>query len=172
MKFFAYIALILVSSAAFAAENAAKPAENKSQGVGVIKSGLPVPRFVSLKFQESNIRVGPGVDYPIKNVYRKQNMPVEVVAEFGNWRKIKDIDGDEGWALHTLLSGARSALVQAETVVFNVYKGDRAVLRLAKGVQVEVHECRRMQCEVEYDGTKGWADKANLWGVYADEQFD
>lgn len=157
---------------AFAAEAPTeKPAENKSQGIGVIKSGLPIPRFVSFKSKEANVRVGPGVDYPIKTIYRKKNMPVEVVAEFGNWRKIRDIDGDEGWALHSLLTGKRFALVQKESVVFNIYKGDRAVFRAAKNVQVEVHKCRRVQCEVEYDGTKGWIEKSSLWGVYANEQF-
>jgi SH3-like domain-containing protein len=177
MKKLVFLAVLLLPCLAFAAENKPKEASqvtavNKSQGIGVIKSGLPVPRFVSLKSREANMRVGPGVDYPIKTVYRKQNLPLEVVAEFGNWRKVRDIEGEEGWALHSLLTGKRYALVQKESVVFNLYKGDRAVFRAARNLQVQVRECRRVQCEIEYEGTRGWIDKASLWGVYADEQFD
>ena len=171
MKFFVYIALILLPCLAFAAENTAAPT-NKAQGADVIKSGLPVPRFVSMKAREANIRVGPGVDYPISFVYKRQNMPLEVVAEFGNWRKVRDMDGGEGWALHSLLTGKRFAIVTAESAMLNVYKGERAVMRLGQGVQVEVKECRRVQCEVKFEGTKGWVNKASLWGVYGDEKFD
>jgi len=169
MKFIVLIALLLLPSLAFAGEG---EAINKSQGIGVIKSGLKVPRFVSLKSKKANIRVGPGVDYPIKFVYQRRNMPLEVIEEFGNWRKVRDVEGGEGWVLHSLLTGKRHALVKDESVMFNVYKGERAVMRLGKDVQVEVNECRRMQCEVKFEGTKGWVVKPNLWGVYADEQFD
>lgn len=169
MKFILYISLILLPSFVFAAEPANT---NKAQGADVVKSGLPVPRFVSLKSKEVNVRVGPGVDYPIKHIYRKQNMPVEVVAEFGNWRKIRDKEGEEGWALHSLLSGKRQAIIEHETIMFNVYKGERAVMRLGQGVQVQVKECRRMQCEVKSEGTRGWVAKTDLWGIYGDEQFD
>jgi SH3-like domain-containing protein len=173
MKIFVYIAVILLPCFAFAAETApAKESTNKAQGADVVKSGLKVPRFVSLKSKKANIRVGPGVDYPIKFVYQRENMPLEVIEEFGNWRKVRDIAGGEGWALHSLLSGRRFALTTQEAVLLNIYKGERAVLRLSKNMQIEVSECRRMQCEVKFEGTKGWVAKPSLWGVYADEVFD
>lgn len=154
------------------AEQEKEELTNKAQGADVIKSGLKVPRFVSLKSKIANIRVGPGVDYPIKFVYKRQNMPVEVIAEFGNWRQIRDMDGAEGWALHSLLTGKRYAIVTEEAVLFNIYKGERAVMRLGANVQVEVKKCRRMQCEVKFEGTKGWMNKTSLWGGYVDEKFD
>lgn len=165
MKFLIYIMLILLPSFAFAAEEAKK-------GEIGSNSRLPIPRFVSLKSNDVNIRVGPGVDYPIKQVYMRKNLPMEVIAEFGNWRKVRDIDGAEGWALHSLLSGNRYAIVTQESAMLNMYKGSRAVRRLAEGVQVMVKECRNMQCDVVVDGSHGWVPKGSLWGVYADERFD
>ena len=112
------------------------------------------------------MRKGPGTHYPIEWVYKKRGLPVEVTAEFGNWRKIRDFSGTEGWVLHSLLSGRRSAITRSDGVVYSLYKGERAVLRFGRGVVVRVKECRRIQCEIEHSGTNGWVDKPLLWGVY------
>ena len=79
-------------------------------------SGLPVPRFVTLKGDEVNVRAGPGRRYPINWVFLRQEMPVEVVAEFDTWRKIRDFEGTEGWVHQSLLSGRRGALVLGEEI--------------------------------------------------------
>ncbi len=74
-------------------------------------SGLPVPRFVSLKSDRVNVRSGPNKDQDVRWVYTRAGMPVEITAEFENWRRIRDWEGAEGWVYHSLLSGRRSAVV-------------------------------------------------------------
>ena len=136
------------------------------------QTDLPLPRFASLKSNEVNMRSGPGTQYPIKWVYNKKEMPVEIIAEFGNWRKVKDFEGSEGWILRNLLSGKRTALITQETIAYSLYEGENAVLRLGEMVQVLINKCRKSACEIVFDGTRGWVDKPNLWGVYIHEKFD
>jgi len=162
------ILFALISFSAFAAEEQ----ESAPPSQMLNSSGLPIPRFVSFKSEDVNMRVGPGMNYPIKWMYKRQNLPVEVVAEFGNWRKIRDYDGEEGWIMQVLLSGRRYAIVTSEAVVHNVYKGERAVARLSPGVQVQVEKCRATQCEIEHSQAHGWVEKNKLWGVYRNEEFD
>ena len=75
-------------------------------------SGLPVPRFVSLKADRVNVRGGPDKDHDVSWVYTRVGWPVEIIAEFENWRRIRDSDGSEGWVYHSMLSGKRTAVVQ------------------------------------------------------------
>jgi SH3-like domain-containing protein len=75
------------------------------------KSGLPLPRFVSLKAGRVNVRVGPGEDYKVAWVFTKSQLPVEVIQEFDTWRRIRDSDGQMGWVFHSLLSAKRTAVV-------------------------------------------------------------
>lgn len=118
------------------------------------------------------MRSGPGVQYPIVWVYGKKQLPVEITAEFGNWRRIKDIEGTEGWILRNLLSGKRTAIIREEAIAYSLYEGKRAVMRLGENVQVSINKCKKSACEIVYDDTRGWVDKFNLWGVYAIEEFD
>src|ERR1700677_178372 len=74
-------------------------------------SGLPVPRFVSLKSDHVNVRGGPNKDHDVAWVYTRPGLPVEITAEYENWRRIRDWDGAEGWVYHSLLSGRRTAFV-------------------------------------------------------------
>src|ERR1700704_6452203 len=78
-------------------------------------SGLPVPRFVSLKSDKVNVRAGPTKDHDVAWVYNRAALPVEVTAEFENWRRIRDWEGAEGWVYHSLLSGKRTALVAPQS---------------------------------------------------------
>ena len=143
------------------------------------KSGLPVPRFVSLANDETNVRAGPGQKYPIKWVINRKGLPVEVILEFEHWRKIKDHDGQEGWVFHTLLSGKRTALINSKNTV-DVYekpadsngKKQRVSIRLESGVQVNIGRCDGSWCKVEVSGFSGWVERKSLWGVYADENFE
>lgn len=137
-------------------------------------SGLPLPRFVSLAADEVNVRTGPGVRYPIAWVFVRAGMPVEITAEFGHWRKIRDLDGAEGWAHKSLLSGRRTALITG--AVRTLYrKPDRRsapVLRAEAGVQGALLGCREEWCELRIAGQRGWLARADLWGVYGSETFD
>ena len=87
-------------------------------------SGLPVPRFVSLKADKVNMHIGPAKTYEVKWVYQRAGLPVEITAEFENWRRIRDADGAEGWVYHSLLSGRRTGLViaKAKDVLVPLYE--------------------------------------------------
>ena len=76
-------------------------------------SGLPIPRFVSLKAEKVNVRRGPSSDHPVAWVFQRKGLPVEIVAEFENWRRVRDSDGEEGWILQNMLSGKRTAVIAA-----------------------------------------------------------
>jgi len=138
------------------------------------KSGLPVPRFVSLRSAQINVRVGPGKDYPIEWVYMRANLPVEIIAEFENWRKIKDIEGAEGWVHQSMLTGNRHALVQKSIQnLKDQPRNDGQVIALIEpDVMVRVQKCQGEWCRVQVDTHKGWLPKEALWGVYPQETIN
>ncbi len=74
-------------------------------------SGLPVPRYVSLKSDHVNVRAGPTKDQDVTWIYTRSGLPVEITAEFENWRRVRDSEGAEGWVYHSLLSGRRTAVI-------------------------------------------------------------
>jgi SH3-like domain-containing protein len=133
----------------------------------------PVPRFVSLKSNEINERVGPGPNYPIEWMYVKAGLPVEVIAEFDNWRKIRDKDGTEGWVHQSMLSSKRHGIVQtAETIIYaSEDVNSRPLVRLEPGVLVEILKCRENWCQVRVFDFKGWIPRAFLWGIYPQENL-
>jgi SH3-like domain-containing protein len=138
-------------------------------------TGLPVPRFVSLKADEVNARVGPGSDYAIAWVFRRAGLPVEILAEFENWRQVRDSSGGTGWVAASLVSGRRTALVapwiKGQTLfqLSSSRSGSSAVAQMEPGAIVDISECDGESCEV-YAGKKiGWVPQKNLWGVYPRE---
>ena len=133
--------------------------------------GLPLPRFVSLRSEEVNLRAGPGVRYPVEWVFRRRTLPVEVLAEFEQWRKIRDSGGTEGWVHQSMLSGRRYALVAGEvrTLRRQPEPGAAAVARLEPGVVGQVLECRAEWCRLDAGGFRGWLVRAEIWGVYPGE---
>lgn len=136
-------------------------------------SGLPVPRFVSLKSDEINVRSGPGTRYPILWVYRRESLPVEIVEEFEYWRKIRDAEGTMGWVHKTMLDGQRVVMFRGKTQVIRAEpKEDAApVLRVAPQVLARLLECEAAWCRVQVEGRKGWVRRKVIWGVYEDEQI-
>ncbi len=139
-------------------------------------SGLPLPRFVSLKAPKVNVRRGPGQQYDIAWEFRRAGLPVEIVQEFDNWRKIRDAEGDEGWVFHSLLSGERAAIVApwAARETFALRTGaldDTAIVAyLEANVIAEVVRCTGQWCRVRGPGYDGWIRQDDLWGVYPNEQ--
>ncbi len=129
------------------------------------------PRFASLGADRVNVRTGPGVRYPVVWVFVRKGLPVEITAEFELWRRIRDIEGSEGWVHKSLLSGRRTVLVKDKVRTF--YRGpdaDRLPAFLAEpGVVAQLRGCRGDWCEVQTAGLRGWAPRRYLWGVYADE---
>lgn len=139
-------------------------------------TGFPVPRFVSLRAAETYARTGPGKQYPIRYVYHRKNLPVEVVLEYEAWRKIRDQNGDEGWVHQSLLSGKRTGLVQAKDKIRLLRKpkdGAQAMADLEPGALVTIDKCVKGNwCKIEAVGYKGWLPRKNLWGIYENEFFD
>ena len=142
-------------------------------------SGLPVPRYVSLKSDRVNLREGPSKDHRTTWIFERAGLPVEITAEFETWRKVRDSEGSEGWVLHSLLSGRRTGLVTpwkkggAAVVVFK--KPDEASAPLAKlepNVLANVRSCDKTWCRVNGDGFDGFIKQADLWGVYPNEVIE
>jgi len=138
-------------------------------------SGLPIPRFVSLKTEKVNVRRGPSSDHPVAWVFNRKGMPVEIVAEFENWRRIRDSDGEEGWILQNMLTGRRTAVVapwrqgQAMPLYDRAGAGAALVANVAAGVVGEVESCTGEWCEISTNGYDGWIEQSMLWGVYPGE---
>jgi len=145
---------------------------------GQITSGLPVPRYVSLKSDHVNVRSGPTKDNDITWIYTRAGLPVEITAEFENWRKVRDSEGAEGWVYHSLLSGRRTAVVtmKNKTDLAPIYEraetASTIAARLQAGVLVQVKKCNTGWCRVSGDAFDGWIQQERLWGVYAAEQLD
>jgi SH3-like domain-containing protein len=141
-------------------------------------SGLPLPRFVSLKADKVNVRRGPSSDHKVAWVYQRKGLPIEIVAEFDNWRRVRDSDGDEGWVLQNMLVGKRTAIVApwrpGQTIP--IYSGkalsDGVVARLSSGVVGEVESCTGDWCRVSAAGYDGYIEQIMLWGVYPGEIID
>ena len=131
----------------------------------------PLPRFVSLKSNEINQRVGPGPNYPVEWTYVKARLPVEITAEFDNWRKIRDQEGTEGWVHQSMLSSKRHGIIQgAETLLYSAEDlNSHPLVRLEPGVLVEILRCRGDWCQVRIFDFKGWIQRAFLWGIYPQE---
>jgi SH3-like domain-containing protein len=155
------------ADAAFAAKDAA-----------VSASGLPLPRYVSLKSDHVNVRAGPTKDNDVAWVYTRSGLPVEITAEFENWRRVRDSEGAEGWVYHSLLSGRRTAVVtmKAKDELAPIYDGpdpkSAVAARLQAGVVTQVKRCAAGWCRVTGNGFDGWIEQQRLWGVYADEKVD
>ncbi len=137
------------------------------------RTNLPLPRFASLRASQVNVRTGPGVRYPIDWVFQRRNMPVEITAEFENWRKIRDDQGTEGWVHRQMLSGKRSLVVTAKELVLRrqADTGAPAVARLGPGVVAQVMECTGDWCRVEASGFRGWLPRAGTWGTKPGERI-
>ncbi|MGL4405145.1 MAG: SH3 domain-containing protein [Notoacmeibacter sp.] len=158
-------------------------------------SGLPLPRFASLKSANINVRVGPSKENAILWNYVKAGLPVEIVLEFDTWRKIRDSEGVEGWVSQAMLSGRRTATVepgfakktgditsiieadtsQPELTVPLFTKPDdksRRIALLEPGVNVDVITCDAEWCSVTAGAYGGWIEKTRIWGVYASETID
>jgi SH3-like domain-containing protein len=138
-------------------------------------SGLPIPRFVSLKPDKVNVRGGPTRSHEVTWQYTRAGLPVEITAESDNWRRIRDWEGAEGWVYHSLLSGRRTALViskvKDELVPLYYSADDQAnvVARLQPGVLTSVKRCNGRYCHVTGPGFDGWIHQERLWGVYPNE---
>ena len=138
---------------------------------------LPLPRFASLKTDRVNLREGPSKDHATKWVYERAGLPVEITAEFEIWRKVRDSEGVEGWVLHSLLSGRRTALVtpnkkgENSKLLARASASAELAATLQSGVIVNIRNCDGAWCLIDGDGFKGYIEQEKLWGVYPDERI-
>ena len=137
------------------------------------ETNLPLPRYVSLRAAEVNVRRGPGLDYRIDWVFMRAGLPVRIVDEYSNWRKIADSDNAGGWVYHALLTRHRTVLVTEPEVTLREGPSEdtAAPARAAQGVVAALRQCQPDWCEVQADGHRGWVRKAAVWGVDPDEVF-
>lgn len=136
-------------------------------------TGLPLPRFVTLDSGEVNLRTGPGFQYPVDWVYHRAELPIEIVAEYRNWRKVRDWQGDEGWVHKNMLSGRRGIIVTGSVRSLRA-EPDAAsgeIARAEPGVVGKLIGCPQngMFCRVRLDGYEGWLSRDGFWGAYPGE---
>lgn len=168
------ILVILVLGALSVFPDLAK-AQPEDSGNPFRSTNFPLPRFVSLASDEIFVRTGPGQRYPIKLVYRKKDLPVEVILEYEAWRKIRDQEGDIGWVHKSLLSGKRTGIIKADDMV-SAYRKPSTEARLVAYIEPaslgSIKSCADAWCEFESAGYTGWVQRQYIWGVYEGENFN
>ena len=140
---------------------------------------MPLPRFVSLKSDPVNLRTGPGRKYPRTWVYRRAGLPVEIIQEHENWRRVRDAEGASGWIPRALLSSRRTVLVlpweakKKKGALIDLKQATRSssrtVARLEAGALANVKSCNGKWCRVSIGNFRGYLDQTSLWGVYPGE---
>lgn len=175
------ISAVILAAATLALSLAARPGLAANEIPTGKVSGLPVPRYVSLKTDRVNLREGPSKDHRTAWVFQRAGLPVEITAEYETWRRIRDAEGTEGWVLHSLLSGRRTALVmpwaKTGTQPLSLYdKADeraKVVAQLQPNVIANVKSCREGWCRVIIgNDTSGFIKQERLWGVYPNETVE
>lgn len=143
-----------------------------SKKLDIGKTGLPLPRFVSLKRDKVNVRKGPNESFDVAWTYTRKNLPIEIISEYDNWRKIRDHLGEEGWIFHSLLSGSRYALVNPwkQDGFFTIHnkknESSRIVAKLEAGSLGKISDCDTTWCQISVDTYQGYIKQEFLWGVY------
>ena len=137
-------------------------------------SGLPLPRFVSLKSAEARARRGPSQSHRVDWLYLRRGLPLRVTAEFDNWRRVEDRDGEGGWVHYSLLSGVRTVQVSEDMVPMRSRPQPTApeVAQLQRDVIANIVECVPDWCRLSVEGSRGWVERRALWGVAPDEILD
>jgi SH3-like domain-containing protein len=175
------IACLAVLSMVAAAGSLSWTAPAFAQGASKGASGLPLPRFVSLKSRRVNIRIGPSTDYAVSWMYMKEGLPMEIIQEYENWRRVRDADGTEGWVNQALLSGERSAIAapwmrsKGQDVFVNMRRDPQSsaqvLAKLEPGVIMRLKQCNGTWCQAIAGSMEGWVSQAEIWGAYPEEAF-
>ena len=178
LRFLSRLARLSGLGCALAAVGAIVLAAPLQAGTVLGKSGLQVPRFVSLKAGRVNVRVGPGEDYKIAWVFVRTGLPIEVIQEYDTWRRVRDSDGSVGWVFNSLLSGKRTAVVtpwvkgEAQPLHAQATASAAVNAYLEPGVMATIDRCRNGWCRISGKGFDGWIEQDRLWGTYPDEDVD
>lgn len=137
-------------------------------------TNLPLPRYVSMKASESNVRRGPSLTHRIDWVFKRRDMPVQVTAEHGHWRRVRDREGAGGWVHYALLSGVRTVIVEKDLLPLHARPDQKTpvLAALELGVVARLGPCDPQWCRISAGGFRGWALKSQLWGVEPQEIRD
>jgi SH3-like domain-containing protein len=133
-------------------------------------SGEPVPRFETLRYAAANGRSGPSRDHKIVWRYERKGLPLLIIKESQNWRRVRDPDGDEVWVHARMLTDAKTVMLQHVTPLRK--KADPSSPTLAqidRGVIAEIEKCDDTSCRIDVQNHKGWVDKTALWGLNISE---
>jgi len=132
------------------------------------------PYFASIKSDKIYMRLGPGEEYPIEWVYHRKVLPVEVLASYDAWLRVRDMDDETGWIHTALLSRERTAVVTGEKIAAIQRSEDsssRLVAEAKPGSVGRLRHCDQLACEVKFDGAEGWVPRSRLWGLRDGEHF-
>jgi len=153
-------------------EAALQPGTAAAPAPPIAVSGLPVPRWVSMRAGRVNVRRGPSLDQDVVWVYVRAGVPVEVIAEFDSWRRVRDASGETGWVKAQMLDGKRTVLVtgRVNTAILNSPSAEADVVAYAApGLQAQLVGCKGEWCEINARGFDGYVSRDRLWGVYGEE---
>ena len=169
-RFFLLLSAVAVCLFATAPQGRAgsdDPASPRRQLERPGRTGLPLPRFVTLRAAKVNLRTGPGIRYPIDWVYQRRDLPVEVIDEFETWRRIRDRQGTVGWIHQSMLQGRRSVVVtDDQRLLLRAPRPDApGVARLEPGVIARLEGCAEAWCSIEVNGFAGWLRRHEIYGV-------
>ena len=136
------------------------------------KTGLEIPRYISLKSNDANIRVGPSKNYPIEIKFIIKNYPLKVLEEYEEWRRVEDFKKNIGWIHKSLISGTRTGIVLSndnKSIQLLNTVGGNIIGEIGKGNIVFLEKCKIDWCLVSFGDYRGWVDKKNIWGVQEKE---
>jgi SH3-like domain-containing protein len=168
--------ILLVMSPLGAPRNAlaqeAPPADTRPGAHAPRATGLPLPRFASLRAKEVYMRAGPGTRYPVEWIYQRKGLPIQIIAEFDTWRKVRDWNGTTGWVHRAMLSGRRMAMTIGNDTMLRRAPdpGAAPVARARPGVIARILSCDGAWCRIDAGGLSGWATRKLLWGTFPDEK--
>ncbi|MGV6847326.1 MAG: SH3 domain-containing protein [Marinibacterium sp.] len=172
------MALVLAGPPGQASEKVAGKAtigtQDTQQPVRGPVTNLPLPRFVSMKAPEGNVRRGPSRTHRIDWVFKRRDMPLRITAEHGHWRRVEDRDGAGGWVHYALLSGNRTVLVEKDMAQAHTRPDPSAPVSamFELGVVARLGDCTIEWCRISAGGYRGWVPKSYVWGVGPNEIRD
>ncbi|MCK0126379.1 SH3 domain-containing protein [Gelidibacter sp. F2691] len=168
-SFAACVLAVFLGTQSAHAQSAEQPEVQQERGA---VTNLPIPRFVSLKGSEGNVRRGPSLRHRIDWVFKQRGMPLRVIGEFEHWRQVQDRDGVGGWVHYSLLSGVRTAIVDNDLMPLYSRADPESQINayLEAGVVARIESCGPVWCRLKADGIRGWTLKDAIWGVGADEE--
>jgi SH3-like domain-containing protein len=145
-----------------------------AENIGV-ETGFELPRYVSLKSNDSNLRVGPSKNYPISIKYVIDNFPIQIIDEYKNWRKIIDFENNTGWIHKSLIKGERNGIINSpnkkNVAVFNTFNG-KQIGEVTHGSIINLSKCKLNWCLIVNKNNSGWIEKRYIWGVKKNEVFN